>query len=86
MIQEKLDFLSHHFRLKQDNKWRLSDFLNIYPVQILDEEFLQRVSSNLGKDDVLIVMPRTCQLKTKNGLNTEHEIIDRIKISKIFAQ
>ena len=64
---------------KEYNKWRLSDGSNIYPVKILDEEFLGRVSSNLAtfsKDDVLIVMLRTRQLKTKSGLKTEYEILE----------
>lgn len=64
---------------KEDNKWRLSDGSNIYPVKILHEEFIDRVSNNLetfSKDDVLIVMLRTRQLKTKNGLKTEYEITE----------
>ncbi len=64
---------------KEDNKWRLSDGSNIYPVKILDEEFLDRVANNLAtfsKDDVLIVKLRTRQLKTKVGLKTEYEIIE----------
>lgn len=74
---------------KEDNKWRLSDGSNIYPVKILDEEFLGRVSSNLAtfsKDDVLIVMLRTRQLKTKNGLKTEYEILEVLDHQSIHPQ
>jgi hypothetical protein len=74
---------------KEDNKWRLSDGSNIYPVKILDEEFLGRVSSNLAtfsKDDVLIVMLRTRQLKTKNGLKAEYEILEVLDHQSIHPQ
>lgn len=76
---KKAAFTINSLSFKEDNKWRVSDGSNNYLVTISDEEFLDDVQNNriaFAKDDVLVVKLKTRQLKTVNGLRTEHEVLE----------
>ncbi len=66
---------------KEDNKWRLSDGVNVYNVKFLDEDFQRRIQRGIGftKHDLLKVKLRTRQWRNMTGLKTEYEVLKVIE-------
>ena len=63
---------------KKDNKWRLTDGQNTFPVLMKDEAFQQRVSNNevaFAKGDVLVCDLRTIQWQVEGGVKSEYEVV-----------
>ena len=63
---------------QEDNKWRVSDGLNIYHAEIKDQIFLDKVQRSeiaFSKGDILEVVIHEVQFLTDNGIKTEREII-----------
>ena len=63
---------------KENNKWRLTDGRNTFPVSMKDEAFQQRVDNNhvaFAKGDVLVCDLRTIQWQVEDGVKSEYEVI-----------
>ena len=63
---------------KEDNKWRLTDGHNTFPVLMRDEAFQRRVDNNdvaFAKGDVLVCDLRTIQWQVQDGVKSEYEVV-----------
>lgn len=63
---------------QEGNKWRLYDGQNTITATIEDKDFLDRVDRSIArfaKGDILMCRVRTVQLRTADGLRTEHTVV-----------